>query len=161
MRNRYRPTQTVRNVLDGPWSQCHHCPSLLPAQRPIRGLLRGPPGMNLTSKSCTRSWCRLRPHWWSKQKTGSLVWLGMTILPSVANMALDQERGTCDQNPLARCWFGPIAHYHKTYARAARADCSEMFTEPGGSGAHTGSPWGCSAEPERTSTTSTIACHSR
>jgi hypothetical protein len=42
-------------MLDGSGSQCHHCPALLPAQRPLRGLLGREPGgcLTSTSKSCT------------------------------------------------------------------------------------------------------------
>src|ERR1700730_956869 len=47
--------QTIRDVLDGAWSQCHHRPPLLPAQRQVRGLLGGSKSASLTLKSHTRA----------------------------------------------------------------------------------------------------------
>src|SRR5580698_4823760 len=43
MQSRHRyPAQTLRHALDRVWRQCHHRPSLLKTQRPIRGLLGAP-----------------------------------------------------------------------------------------------------------------------
>jgi len=47
--------QTIRYVLDRARSQCHHCTSLLSAQRQIRRILGGQAGVNLTLKSRTRA----------------------------------------------------------------------------------------------------------
>src|SRR5579864_7185034 len=46
--------QTVWDVLDGAWRQCHHRPPLLPAQRQVRGLLGGSKSASFTLKSHTR-----------------------------------------------------------------------------------------------------------
>ena len=55
LQDRHRfPPQTVRHVLDRSRSQRHHCPTLLPPQRPVRGLLGGAPG-GLTSTSMSRT----------------------------------------------------------------------------------------------------------
>src|ERR1039457_6512933 len=52
-------SQTVPHVLDGPRSQRHHCPAMLPHQQPFRGLLGGAPsgGLISTSTSHTRAAC--------------------------------------------------------------------------------------------------------